>query len=631
MPQTAVQIRQKLRVLRAARSLGMSLGTRETIALFSVNEKVVPSCRQQWRRWMRREQDSVAPGANESDMRRVGALAAVVAIMCSLPVLDARAAPGGPPRCGKHDLPEGVGLDGLPTPQLQGDVPLAHRTETDGLSRAEAGYNCGLALVAREVLDADGRNPTGNANMATASHCAYVAGPGTTFGPAQYDEADDAGGVAVVDVSNPADPEHIMTLKGSGGTSLVSETLYAVDVVDPATGDTTRSILVAGQYGNAGSGGDKPMEVYDVTGEKCAHPVHLGTVRWPENIHNLTISGNGRYVFATQPTQVVDISPMFEGLAPIHLGNLDNVMDYPVVGPAPGADVDDAAPAARQQGLPSNYFGHQVWTDYAGTRVFLGSQTPQYDVFTIADIGPWLERNPDGTPKGMPIVRSQEAGRGHSVTWASIKGKGEWVMHAEESVLGQAYGCLPSRSNPFAGAAEPSFTDVSDVDDPLMHVSTFGLEINRPENCQSQLDSGVQASVHYHEFDSTENAKIAIISMQNAGIRVVDVRDPAHPVEVAYFNPGDVDPGPGVRLDNAWGHPKYDAATGQIWFATASGGFWVVELEKQVRRYLRLNAPRGPQHDLGAPGTRGAVPLDVDFGVELPPAWCTLGIATSKA
>lgn len=56
---------------------------------------------------------------------------------------------------------------------------------------------------------------------------------------------------------------------------------------------------------------------------------------------------------------------------------------------------------------------------------------------------------------------------------------------------------------PFAGGPEASFTDVTDVDDPTMHVSTFGLEINRPENCQAQRDSGVQASVHYHEFDST--------------------------------------------------------------------------------------------------------------------------------
>ena len=544
-------------------------------------------------------------------MRRLGGVAAVVALLCSVVVLEARAAPpgSGPPPCGPYDLPE---------TGLQGDVPRVDQES----GRAEAGYNCGLALVAREVLDADGRRPTGNANMATASHCAYVSGPGTTFGPASYDAADDVGGVAVVDVSDPTDPEHVRTLKGSGGTSLVSETLHAVDVIDPRTRRVTRSILVTGQYGNAGSGGDKPMEVYDVTGDACEEPKHLGTVRWPENIHNLTISGNGRYVFATQPTQVVDISPMFDGKPHRYIGNLDNAMEYPIVSPAPGADLDDAVPPARQKGFPVSYFGHQVWPDFEGRRIFLGSQTPQFDVFTIADIGPWL----DGT--GLPTVRSQRAGRGHSVTWASIEGEGEWVMHAEESVFELAYGCLPSRLNPFAGPAEVQFTDVTDVDDPTMHVSTFGLEINRPENCLAQLDSGVQASVHYHEFDRTGDATIAIVSMWNAGIRVVDVRDPAHPVEVAYFNPGDVDAGPEVVLDTAWGHPKFDADTGQIWFATRAGGFWVVELEEQVREYLGTEARRGPTREGGAPGTLPAGPLDIPFSAMLPPAWCTLATAT---
>jgi hypothetical protein len=305
-------------------------------------------------------------------------------------------------------------------------------------------------------------------------------------------------------------------------------------------------------------------------------------------------------------------------------------MDYPLVGPAPVADLDDAVPAARQQGLPTTYFGHEAEPTYDGTQLILGSQTPAFDVFTIADIGPWLERNPDGTPKGMPVIRSQRAGRGHSVKKASIAGRGDWVMHAEESVFGGAYGCVPSRLNPFAGAAEPAFTDITDVDHPRMHVSTFGLEINRPENCQAQVDSGVQASVHYHVFDSDKNATIAIASMQNAGIRVIDVRDPAHPREIAYFNPGDVDAGPGVRLDNAWGHPRYDAKTGQIWFATASGGFWVVELEPQVRQQLRLRPPVPASRPNGAPGTGAALPIDLGAYLALPPAWCTLGLATSK-
>src|SRR4030095_10006786 len=100
--------------------------------------------------------------------------------------------------------------------------------------------------------------------------------------------------------------------------------------------------------------------LYFYDARDCAPPKRLQTYRWPENIHNLTISGNGRYVFATQPTQVVDISPMFEGRPYVYLGNLDNVMYSPIVSPAPGADLDDQVPAARTQGLPSAYFGHEA-------------------------------------------------------------------------------------------------------------------------------------------------------------------------------------------------------------------------------------------------------------------------------
>jgi len=113
--------------------------------------------------------------------------------------------------------------------------------------------------------------------------------------------------------------------------------------------------------------------------------------------------------------------------------------------------------------------------------------------------------------------------------------------------------------------------------------------------------------------------------MQNAGIRVVDVRDPAHPREIAYFNPGDVDAGPDTVLDYAWGHPHYDAKRGQIWFATESGGFWVVELEPQVRRYLAMKPPVPARQPDGAPGTSVAVATDLRGEPRVSPMWCTLG------
>ena len=566
-------------------------------------------------------------------MRRWGIVAAVVAIMSSLLVIDARAEESASqdPLCGANDLPEGEALNGKPTPQLQGDVPKAHQDgeNADGLTRAEAGYNCGLELVAREVLDADGRKPTGNANMAWASHCAYVSGAGTVFGPAEYDPAtDDPNGLAVIDVHDPADPKHVRTLKNEA-TTQVLETIYAIDARDTPGGPITHSILVVGVYGNnTGPGelsGNDLMHVYDVTGNKCEHPKRVGEFTFPENIHNLTISGNGRYVFATSPNQVLSIEGLFDhdprtGMR--FLGNLDEVTDYPLVGISPVADLDDLAPPARK--TPADYTAHQVWSNFDGNLLYMGGTVKPFEVFTILDITDWLR---DGT---KPTVVSQRNGRGHSVTKTSIAGQGEWVMHAEESVFDLAYGCFGEEGAPFAGVAEPSFSNVTDPANPTMHVSKFSLDINKQENCVAQMASGVQASTHYHEFDSSENAKIAIVSMQNAGIRVVDVRDPTKPREIAYFNPGDVDDGPGVTLDNAWGHPKFDAKSGTIWFATSSGGFWVVRLEKQVLEALGMSVLDGAS-ETGAPGTLLAGSSNVAFpAAEPPPVWCTLSVPLSK-
>src|SRR5437763_609402 len=133
------------------------------------------------------------------------------------------------------------GLNDLPEEGIQGDVSKADQDSR----RAEKGYNCGLALVGHATLDHGGRPATGNANMAWAGNCAYVAGPGGGIAPQMYTPPPPANGVAVVDVSNSAHPKHVATLHGpdNPGANAVSETINAV------TTASGRSTLVVGQYG----------------------------------------------------------------------------------------------------------------------------------------------------------------------------------------------------------------------------------------------------------------------------------------------------------------------------------------------------------------------------------------------
>lgn len=516
--------------------------------------------------------------------------------------------------CGEEDLPE---------TGIQGHVPKADQDS----GRAEQGYNCGLEVIGHTALGAGGR-PDVNANMAWAGRCAYVASSaGLSVVPQTPPSPPPGSGVAVVSVTDDGQPTHVDTLRSPGAVA-TAETLHAV------TTPEGRSILVVGQYGNDIISGPKAMDVYDVSDPDCRkhrripNPDHPDdpsqpTYWWPANIHNLTLSADGRYVFATQPLQVADLSGLWDDdprTGVVHLGNLQSAMPGPPVGVGPLANVDDVLPDALSDlGGPANA-AHEAWPSADGRTLYVGGVTAAFELLSVVDIGEWLQRRPDGSPVGPPRLLSQRAGRGHSIREATIGGR-RYLLHSEESVFGLAYGCLPELAAPFAGPAQPWLTDVSDPTAPRTR-SQMGLEINEPEHCLDQVAAQENSSVHYHDVDDPTDTTFVMASMWNAGLRIFDVRDPEHPTEVAYFNPGDVAPGPGVVLDQAWGHVRWVPERGQVWLATARGGFWVLRLEGQVREHLDLPVDRPV--DRGRPGTVGLA-LAGRPGLDLAPVTCTLG------
>src|SRR5262249_51136476 len=142
-----------------------------------------------------------------------------------------------------------------------------------------------------------------------------------------------------------------------------------------------------------------------------------------------------------------------------------------------------------------------------------------------------------------------------------------------------------------------------------VEVGQFRLAIGEPSHCAAQLRSRVNPSVHYQDVDNSytndpshRDTTFMMASSWNSGLRVVDVRDPAHPPEVAYFNPGQFAArGQSLNLDVAWAHSHWDATRGQIWLATATGGFWVLQLENGARRALGLSSLR--RNDLAQQGS----------------------------
>ena len=121
---------------------------------------------------------------------------------------------------------------------------------------------------------------------------------------------------------------------------------------------------------------------------------------------------------------------------------------------------------------------------------------------------------------------------------------------------------------------------VSDVTRPdkARNVSMLRLAINDPEFCDVRKASGRDPWVAYHMVDNPYNAKFAAVSFGSAGLRIFDIRLPTFPREVAYFNHG-----PLVHA----GVSHYDAARGLL-YVPGGSGFWVLEIEPQVRARLGL-------------------------------------------
>jgi hypothetical protein len=134
----------------------------------------------------------------------------------------------------------------------------------------------------------------------------------------------------------------------------------------------------------------------------------------------------------------------------------------------------------------------------------------------------------------------------------------------------------------WANYGYPRIYDFADPANPRL-VSTMMLETALPQNCNTVFGEGSQVSgfgysVHHCTPDRLYDPTILACSWFGSGLRVMDIRDPFHPKELAYYNPGtDTSTGTVAR-------PVVRADKGEIWFTSsgAGGGFFVVKFEPGV-------------------------------------------------
>jgi hypothetical protein len=83
--------------------------------------------------------------------------------------------------------------------------------------------------------------------------------------------------------------------------------------------------------------------------------------------------------------------------------------------------------------------------------------------------------------------------------------------------------------------------DIGDETQPKL-ISKLMLETHEVANCDKVLPdivglAGFTYGSHYCSVDNRANTTVMACAYFNSGIRVFDVRNPAKPREIAYFNP----------------------------------------------------------------------------------------------
>ncbi len=435
--------------------------------------------------------------------------------------------------------------DPNPEPGIQGDVPQGATPEWD----------CGV----RPIGFLEGANGA----MAVAGHCAYTGIGGPT----------DTGslGVRVLDVSDPTDPVLVRTIETG------SRELLAAQVTDERALLATRK-RDAHPLNQLGQG-DMLIDVWDI--HDCTDPQLLGTVRIevPVSIpselggpaHNLRFNPSATKLYGSLPPHEIDLTDLDDPdswtVRNLHCIIVDQ--SDALVATVPG--LCDAASIPNGNGgmLPS--ISHEPTFSPDGSRLYIGSQVPAPDSNDM-----WIL---DMTGPDPVLVSKTPDTPGHSIDHVTVDGR-TYLLHSNE--LGGT-ACIPEDIRPnYVGLGDRAWLlDITDETAPEQ-VSEIILADSTFASCNIDNVSGPNTA--YHDVDDPLDTSYAVIGFGPAGFRFFDLRDPANPTEIAYFNHG----------ASEHTKPYIIPETGHIWVSNERG-FWVLELEPHVRRHLArpLDAPGG--------------------------------------
>ena len=409
-----------------------------------------------------------------------GRLAGSLLLVAALAGAAVAPAPGGLAAARPGAVFEGpvaaadCGPGSKPETALQGQVPLAERSS----GRSQKGYRCNMELVSQY------QGVGASWQFAWYDDCAYY---GT------YSQSGE--GVAVIDASKRKRPA--LTTK----------------LVTPAMEGPWESLKVNNKRGLlaavAAQSGAGPLffDVYDIS-DDCAQPELLATTPlMVPNGHEGNWAQDGRTYYGAS-----------------------------TLGPSISV-IDTTDPAAPQLVTVLDHGTHGLSTSADGNWLYLTGAACGNGL-EIVDVSQIQAREPNPQAPLVGEVCWPDGSAAQHPIPVTIKDK-PYIIFVDEGGGPGPGGTGPLNLACCAGAAR--LIDISDPSAPRV-VSKFKLEIHLPEHgetaAQDTAGNGVFGyQYHYCNVDRLIEPTVLGCAAFQSGIRVIDIRDPMRPAEIAYFNP----------------------------------------------------------------------------------------------
>jgi hypothetical protein len=413
--------------------------------------------------------------------------------------------------CGPNDHPETA---------LQGQVTAQMRAS--GFN----GFNCNLELISQ--VRGDGANWQ-TTQFAQGRHkiCAYHG----TASPALSIPGRSHLGVPVIDITDARNPTPTAYLT----------TTSMLDPWESLKVNERRQLLTADNGQNGGGGPE--VDIYDLS-QDCAHPQLLASAPVGTGLDGGP---------AISPAPVGHEGSITDDGLTYYIGDTTN-RSYHAIDlanprePKRIATFDMKTLGLASHGLSISEDGNRAYVVTPGIPAPSDLTNPSAALtngFVILDTSEVQARLPNPKIKVISEFLFKDGSVAQHTIPVKIKGK-PYIIHVDEGGSGGIFaaGWQAACEAGFPLFPMPRIVDISDETHPRL-VSRVMLETHDPKNCASVLPDLAGLSIftygsHYCSVDNKHNATTLACGFFNSGIRVFDIRDPARPKEIAYFNPAGV-------------------------------------------------------------------------------------------